>query len=571
MKGGYEVEQLYPNSPSDQPYHTALDVFKTLFKKPYKILMIAAHGEVNIRGLDGKARTGVVLSDGVMLTAAEVAQMEVVPDLVFLNCCHLAKADNNPEVSYNRLAYSLARELIEMGVRCVIAAGWAVDDAAACTFSETFFESFVSKEKSFGDAVFEARKQTYKRHLHLNTWGAYQAYGDPNFVLRVEDTKTSSDYEWSPVAPQELEQRLESLLVEMQHSDASAHAYNYAQLVERIEKDLNSVPPEWVNQPGTQYLLARLYGTMLPEGFERARMACQRAIFEEDKLGQVPITALELLGNHEARQAEALSEQAEFLLTKINRLEIAKSNEASNAGKAKKAQEIADLETLQVELFEEANGLVENAIQRFEGLIDITHNMHRMVSGQSNEMCVTNSKRFALLGSALKRKATIMCRQKMDWKQVKPVLEASAKAYGNGETVSFDNNFNPYPSINRMQLCGVLGTKIDNVAQLADKTKEATHQRFEKSFDFFSAVMVADVEVAKFLLGLEPSEQLLEMYRQSVSVVPRTNGDFRSAVRQLYLLATFLKTKADSESATDKKATLEKAKILTNLATELRY
>jgi hypothetical protein len=541
-------------------------VFNTLFKKPYKILMIAAHGEVNVKGLDGKARTGVVLSDGVMLTAAEVGQMEVVPDLVFLNCCHLAKADNNPEVSYNRLAYSLARELIEMGVRCVIAAGWAVDDKAACAFSESFFESFVSEGQTFGESVFEARKHTYNRHTHLNTWGAYQAYGDPNFVLRVEDTRSTSDYEWSPVAPQELTQRLENLLVDVQYSDKQT--ISYPQLIERIDKDLSSVPPEWVNRPGTQYLLARLYGTSLPDGFERARIACQRAIFEEDKLGQVPITALELLGNHEARQAEALSEKAESLLTPLSRLNIDLKNQRSKASKATIETEIAALEALQGELFEEANDLVESAIKRFEGLIEITLNMHRVL-GSEGDSCTTNSERYALLGSALKRKATIMCRQSSDWMQVKPVLEASADAYEKGEVVTFDNNFDPYTCINRMQLCGVLGKPIKNVDQLADKSQAAARHRFKTSFDFFSGVMVADVEVAKYLLNRQESTSLLNIYQNSVKGMPRTNRHFSTVVSQLYLLATFLKTRAVSERAKDKKATLEQVKTLLNLAGEL--
>ncbi|WP_374212338.1 CHAT domain-containing protein [Thiothrix subterranea] len=72
----YAVETLYPASPNAAPEHTAIQVFNTLFKRPYRILMIAAHGVVGIVGKDGVERSGVVLSDGVMITAAEVGQME---------------------------------------------------------------------------------------------------------------------------------------------------------------------------------------------------------------------------------------------------------------------------------------------------------------------------------------------------------------------------------------------------------------------------------------------------------------------------------------------------------------
>ena len=55
-------------------------------------------------------RTGVVLSDGSSRRQLrQIGQMEIVPDLVFLNCCHLAKANLTP-IAYNRLAYSISRQ-----------------------------------------------------------------------------------------------------------------------------------------------------------------------------------------------------------------------------------------------------------------------------------------------------------------------------------------------------------------------------------------------------------------------------------------------------------------------------
>jgi CHAT domain-containing protein len=123
---GYQVIESPPDS-------EAVDVINKLFKYPYRIVHISAHG-VFQAGAGAAARSGVVLSDGLLLTAAEIGQMEIVPDLVFLNCCFLGKTDNTPTTAYNRLAYSVARELIEMGVRAVVVAGWAVRDDAAKYF-----------------------------------------------------------------------------------------------------------------------------------------------------------------------------------------------------------------------------------------------------------------------------------------------------------------------------------------------------------------------------------------------------------------------------------------------------
>jgi CHAT domain-containing protein len=140
---GYQVESSIGQG------RKALDVITPLYQKPYRIVHIAAHGLFEQPAADSVTRTGVVLSDGLLLGAAEIGQMEIVPDLVFLNCCHLAKANPTP-VAYNRLAYSISRELIEIGVRSVIAAGWAVDDDAALTFADAFYRCILQDKLQFG-------------------------------------------------------------------------------------------------------------------------------------------------------------------------------------------------------------------------------------------------------------------------------------------------------------------------------------------------------------------------------------------------------------------------------------
>ena len=51
-------------------------------------------------------------------------------------------------------------ELIKMGVRAVVAAGWEVDDAAAKTFAEVFYQCMLDNMR-FGDAVKSARTRVY--------------------------------------------------------------------------------------------------------------------------------------------------------------------------------------------------------------------------------------------------------------------------------------------------------------------------------------------------------------------------------------------------------------------------
>ncbi|HPO18398.1 MAG TPA: CHAT domain-containing protein, partial [Rubrivivax sp.] len=96
---------------------SAANVLAALFHRPWRLLHISAHGIFGLRHADGRWRSGVLLSDGLLITAVEVGAMEVVPDVVFLNCCHLGTVDVGRHG--NKLAASIARELIDIGVRCV--------------------------------------------------------------------------------------------------------------------------------------------------------------------------------------------------------------------------------------------------------------------------------------------------------------------------------------------------------------------------------------------------------------------------------------------------------------------
>ena len=93
--------------------------------------------------------------------------MSTAPELVFINCCHLGKIPENVErTPYTSLAASLAEQLIRNGVRCVVPAGWAVDDGAAKTFAHKFYDSML-EGVPFGEAVRLARGETYQRHVKL--------------------------------------------------------------------------------------------------------------------------------------------------------------------------------------------------------------------------------------------------------------------------------------------------------------------------------------------------------------------------------------------------------------------
>jgi len=161
-----------------------LKLINALMERPYRIVHIAGHGQLPDAS---NPLTGVVLANGRVLGPREFKSMRTVPELAFINCCHLGSDGDGTNAGANPLgsrqplfAASVARQLIEIGVRCVIAAGWAVEDKAACEFAVVFYRALLQGAR-FLDAVGAARKAAWKTNPNGNTWAAYQCYGDPDW------------------------------------------------------------------------------------------------------------------------------------------------------------------------------------------------------------------------------------------------------------------------------------------------------------------------------------------------------------------------------------------------------
>lgn len=155
-------------------------VMSRIFARDYRILLISGNAVHEHPLPDGRKVTGFVLSDGVFLTALELQQMRTMPDVVFLNGCHAGRpvadgSDGQPR--------DMVLALLKAGVQAVIAPGWSVDDMGAAAFSEAFFTALAGGSR-FEDAVDAARQATAQATPDLNTWAAYQAWGDPDYQLQ---------------------------------------------------------------------------------------------------------------------------------------------------------------------------------------------------------------------------------------------------------------------------------------------------------------------------------------------------------------------------------------------------
>lgn len=160
--------------PTPAFYENADSILAGLHKRAWRILHLSGHGEHEFKpeGHAGKPISGMVIGKDTFLTPGDVEQMRWTPELVFINCCHLGRTlgKTAAEGRFNQLAANLAVQFIEMGVKAVVAAGWAVDDSAAEAFAQGFYNHLLAGE-TFGQACPRGARgnlDTLPGHQH---WG----------------------------------------------------------------------------------------------------------------------------------------------------------------------------------------------------------------------------------------------------------------------------------------------------------------------------------------------------------------------------------------------------------------
>ncbi|MDE2564592.1 MAG: CHAT domain-containing protein, partial [Burkholderiales bacterium] len=388
--------------------HDAGSVINTLFERRYRIVHVAAHGEPVRRDPADKTRVaskgGVVLSDGTFLGSDEIRSMRTVPELVFVNCCHLAARDPAQALApreFNRVefAWGLADSLIEIGVRCVIAAGWAVDDGPAETFATTFYREILAR-RPFISAVAAAREAAWNADRNSNTWAAYQAYGDPNWSYRQGQGEAAS----TPIAPREEFEGVASplALALALEEQAVKSKWMHADAAGQLER-VRHLEARFAALWGGMGAVAEAYAVAYAEAGERdAAIAWyERALQAND--ASASIKACEQLANLRARRAWARADRA-----------------------------AADSAAL-----EQARQDIEAALQDLRALLALQPTLERA----------------SLVGSAFKRLALLQAKRG-DTRAQRQALAEAAAAYGQAEALAAAAR-DPdlfYPALNRMAL-----------------------------------------------------------------------------------------------------------------------
>jgi triacylglycerol esterase/lipase EstA (alpha/beta hydrolase family) len=551
----------------------AVTVLAALYHRPWRILHISAHGVFGLRHSDGRDRSGVLLSDGLLITAAEVEAMEVVPELVFLNCCHLGTVDAWREG--NKLAASVSRELIDIGVRCVVVAGWAVNDEGAQRFGETFYQELLLRRRPFGDAVFAARKAVWDFNPQDITWGAFQAYGDPAWRAEPRSAGDAGQDDGPFASPEELLDALARTRAEVSHrrdrmSDRDSRGQTEA--LEALQK--NRCPPGWLNLPVVQSALGATWYDL--NQFDRARAALLQAVQAEDKAGTVPIHDIEKLANAEARLGERRGADE---LRAAPGVAGVRDERAKGSPPRERVAPGAPAD-------ESAASLVEQAIKRL-------HTLDTLAA--KTDALAFNPERSALLGSACKRKANLCAlsllaaaRSRGDKaptpaerargaelaQAMSDALRESAEAYRRDEGSPGSSHFSSYLALNRLALealstwpeVGATSSPIESARQagaveLARQCRHYAELAYASSADLWDAVMQPEALMVEKLndrslgqsgdAGQVAFDALAAAYGQALANVTVKPAQLDSVVSQMELLSRFCDALAVARSNAD--------------------
>ena len=328
---GFKVERQIRAKPQT--------IVTTLHARAYRLLHLAGHG-VHEEVLEGAKKlacelcnqpltqkptkvSGMVIGDNIFLTPADIEQMRQVPELVFINCCHLGRTDSSASDTRrdrHKLAANVATQFVRMGVKAVVAAGWAVDDAAAQTFAGKFYEALLQGQP-FGEAARLARSESYRRHPGINTWGAYQCYGDPDYQLESNreklDTKgAESGIEWKGrlfVSLAELAVELENLAAQAKTAD-DQETQALKDRLDQILRWAEGTEPAWLKRAEVAAALGLGFGEL--GEFEKATTHLDTALRTNQAL--LSIRAVEQRANFKSRWALELVRSGHKVKDKVN-------------------------------------------------------------------------------------------------------------------------------------------------------------------------------------------------------------------------------------------------------------
>ena len=134
--------------------------------------------------------SGWVFTGGKVLSANELSRIDRVPRFMFSNACESGITPDRASARNALMAPSFAEAFFARGVANFICTAWPIDDTAALEFSRRFYRGILGLRGAGvpAEALHEAMREARREIAVLGpggmqTWGAYQHYGDPNLRL----------------------------------------------------------------------------------------------------------------------------------------------------------------------------------------------------------------------------------------------------------------------------------------------------------------------------------------------------------------------------------------------------
>jgi tetratricopeptide (TPR) repeat protein/pimeloyl-ACP methyl ester carboxylesterase len=493
--GGYRV--------TTQIRTQARNILMGLHGDGYRILHLAGHGihDFEIEVSDGadvpcatcqqpapkrkKRVSGMVIGQDVYLTPGDVEQMRWVPELVFINCCYLGSTTSTDPAQnrYNALAANIAMQFIRMGVKAVVAAGWAVDDGAAKDFASSFYQHMLRGD-AFGQAVRAAREEIYLRHPQANTWGAYQCYGDPDFHLDTHKDGGGKGSRPNYVYPAELVTALDNLAASARMGEQTMD--DLQPILDRIPEGLRE---KWQGRADVAAALGIAYGEV--GEFRQGITWLDKAV--ECNKAEFPLNAVEQRANFKARWA----------------VDLAHAGKKADGGRKPQT-------------------LIQEAIEELKSLLTMAR----------------TTERLSLLGSAHKRKAWIGSgnERKQAIKEMETCYrEAHDSIYGKG-----NGKLDTYPLLSWLTAVILRNwpqkpdartcAEVEKWCQMAET---AAAEREQTNPDFWNTAVKPDCDLVRAMARQtlkEQQETIVEGYRRAKQR-GASQRQFRSVLEHLEFLA----------------------------------
>lgn len=496
------VEALINDDSDDGREPSAVTIINKLMERDWRIVHISGHGMLP----NGEDPRGVVLSDGLYLGPREIGMMRVVPELVFVNCCHLAATDPERLLAkkYNRaeFAASVAEQLIHNGVRCVVAAGWAVADSGAKIFAQTFYSELLRGQR-FIDAIGAARREAWNLNRQDKTWAAYQCYGDPDWVLSAAGTDPQSpqsqdvDLYQGVVSASALTLVLESLSNKARFKGVQTQSIsleNRENIKAQVQELESRFAPFWAEKNG-EVAQAFAKAWEQTQELDKAIQWCEAALQTED--GSAALKTYQKLCNLRAKRAWQKVEAADQ-----------KRSAASDAG--------ADPAS------------VTNAEAHFRQEVAharTTINKATKALRRLNEDLGPSMERLSLCGSALKRLAMVE-RVARNEPAKQEALKEMRKWYQEARKLGSSKNLNNlfYPVLNLMAVECLLHAEQNggnfDPADFGDCRRQLEQQSHENA-DFFSMVGLIEWDIYKALAEVNLNGHLPKLLRDLENLYQR--------------------------------------------------